>query len=381
MTHEAKLTDKYLDLKAFDFAVPPDQVAQRPLLERDHSKCLIWDGHKVSHSQVSNLSNAVPKGTLFIVNDSRVIASRIHGKLVTGGAVELLLLEPLLYTAARDAGETWLCLGKPMRKLAAGTIVTFSHGLTATIVNDCAPSDSGPLPFEARFNLAGENLLTWLEANGEMPLPPYILRKNPSADQQKFDRDRYQTVYAGDLGSVAAPTAGLHFTPEVLASLKAKQCEIMHVTLHVGAGTFLPVKTNDPARHTMHFERFMVPAQTLASIKKAKTEGRKVVVVGTTALRSLEGLHALSISENCGIEELAGKWLRTNIFIRPSFAKDRHTPWCADGIMTNFHQPESTLFMLVCALVGYHQMRAIYNEAVQQQYRFYSYGDSSLLWL
>ena len=307
-----------------------------------------------------------------------MIASRIHGKIATGGAVEFLLLEP---TGSSSGEETWLCLGKPMRKLLRGTIVAFPHGLNACIVRESEPSDGGPQPFEARFNLTGDKLLAWLEEYGEMPLPPYIARKNPSAAQQKLDRERYQTVYAGDLGSVAAPTAGLHFTEKVLASLKAKHCEVAYVTLHVGAGTFLPVKTSDPGLHTMHFERFLVPSATLAAVQKAKAQGRKVVVVGTTALRSLEGLHALSIKENCAVEDLGGKWLRTNIFIRPSLASDRYKPWCADAILTNFHQPESTLFMLVCALIGYDKMRSLYQEAVLGGYRFYSYGDSSLLWL
>jgi S-adenosylmethionine:tRNA ribosyltransferase-isomerase len=381
MACEAELTNKYLNLKAFNFEVPTDQVAQSPLAERDQSKFLIWDGHKVSHRQVFNLSDTIPNGTLFIVNDSRVIASRIHGKLKTGGAIEFLLLEPIGATAPSEIGESWLCLGKPMRKLPLGTIISFGDGLSATIARDSTPSNAGPEPFEARFNLCGENLLAWLEKNGEMPLPPYISRKNPSLDQQRFDRERYQTVYAGDLGSVAAPTAGLHFTEQVLASLKAKDCEVQYVTLHVGAGTFLPVKTEDPSQHKMHFERFLVPAKTLAAIRQAKAEGRKVVVVGTTALRSLEGLYALALSQNSTLEELAGKWLRTNIFIRPSFAGDRHKSWFADALMTNFHQPESTLFMLVCALAGYDQMHSLYKEAVHEGYRFYSYGDSSLLWL
>ena len=372
------MTNTYLDLKSFDFDVPPEQVAQSPLPERDLSKLLVWNGHTTSHSQIFNISTSIPEGTLFIVNNSRVIASRIHGKIATGGAVEFLLLEP---TGSSSGEETWLCLGKPMRKLLRGTIVAFPHGLNACIVRESEPSDGGPQPFEARFNLTGDKLLAWLEEYGEMPLPPYIARKNPSAAQQKLDRERYQTVYAGDLGSVAAPTAGLHFTEKVLASLKAKHCEVAYVTLHVGAGTFLPVKTSDPGLHTMHFERFLVPSATLAAVQKAKAQGRKVVVVGTTALRSLEGLHALSIKENCAVEDLGGKWLRTNIFIRPSLASDRYKPWCADAILTNFHQPESTLFMLVCALIGYDKMRSLYQEAVLGGYRFYSYGDSSLLWL
>ena len=160
---EDELTKINLDLKSFDFDVPPEQVAQSPLPERDLSKLLIWNGHKSSHSQISNISDSIPEGTLFIVNDSRVIASRIHGKLATGGAVEFLLLEPTCASPENDGMETWQCLGKPMRKLPRGTTVAFPHGLTASIVRDSEPSDAGPQPFEARFNLTGENLLAWLE--------------------------------------------------------------------------------------------------------------------------------------------------------------------------------------------------------------------------
>lgn len=371
--------EPYLGLKDFNFEVPESQVAQHPLKERDASKLLIWDGHNISHSQVADLYREVPEGSLFIVNNSRVIASRIHGRLETGGAIELLLLEPV--TGERPGGhESWLCLGRPMRKLSRGTKIIFSDGLSASVTRDPTHSGSGPEPFEVSLSLSGDALLAWLTAHGEMPLPPYISRKDASAAVQSEDRERYQTVYSEGLGSVAAPTAGLHFTDRVISLLKQKNCSFAHVTLHVGAGTFLPVKTNDPSDHKMHSERFLVPKETILAIAHAKAEGHKVIVVGTTALRSLEGLARLAeLSERPPLE-LAGQWLRTDIFVRPSVASQRHRPWCADALMTNFHQPESTLFMLVCALIGYHTARFVYNEATERGYRFYSYGDSSLLW-
>jgi S-adenosylmethionine:tRNA ribosyltransferase-isomerase len=366
-----------LMLTDFSFAVPDELIAQKPLQQRDDSRLLIWDGQTISHSFVRQLCDAVPKGTLFILNDSRVIASRLHGNLKTGGAIELLLLEPYQVGQA----ESWLSLGKPMRKLAVGTKIYFEDGLTAEVLDLGRPSAAGPQPFEVRLNLTGSKLLNWLDQFGEMPLPPYITRKNPSADTKTLDRSRYQTVYAQDSGSVAAPTAGLHFTESVLSSLMQRECTFANVTLHVGAGTFLPVKTSNPASHVMHSERFLVPKQTLSAISQARREGRKVITVGTTALRSLEGLCREAERQSIEPMDLTNEWLRTDIFIRPEFKSSRHQPKLCDGIMTNFHQPESTLFMLICALIGFERARALYQEAISHQYRFFSYGDSSLLWL
>ena len=368
-----------LMLQDFNFNVPDAQIAQEPLPERQASKLLVWDGHHVSHTKVQNICEVVPEGSLFIVNNSRVIASRIHGHLKTGGRVELLLLEPA--GQENEGRETWLCLGKPMRKIPEGTVISFSEGLTAKITKTHPASDQGPHPFEVELNLAGSKLLNWLDKNGEMPLPPYIDRKSSPKALHDRDRESYQTVYSQGLGSVAAPTAGLHFTESVIESLKQKKCEFAPVTLHVGAGTFLPVKTPDPQHHAMHSERFLVPRTTLAAIESTRREGRKIVVVGTTALRSLEGLCDIATKLQCAKEDLADRWLRTDIFIRPGKRSDRHLPWRADAIMTNFHQPESTLFMLICALIGFDAAHDIYKIALKENYRFFSYGDSSLLWL
>jgi S-adenosylmethionine:tRNA ribosyltransferase-isomerase len=383
----------------FSFDVPERLIAQQPLTQRDDSKLLIWDGQSITHGQVRRLCDAVPKDTLFILNDSRVIASRLHGKLKTGGAVELLLLEP----CGDDRGELWLALGKPMKKLLVGTDIYFASGLSAKVTAIRPPSDSGPQPFEVKLSLIGSDLLAWLDQHGEMPLPPYISRKNQTDTTRSLDKSRYQTVYAQSResvvrtktgkdetlgatlgstveGSVAAPTAGLHFSNQVISSLKDHGCSFAHVTLHVGAGTFLPVKTSDPAAHIMHSERYMVPRSTLQAIMDAKKNGRKIIAVGTTALRSLEGLCRQSRQQSKPISELTDQWLRTDIFIRPEFKSSRHRPQLCDGIMTNFHQPESTLFMLICALIGFDQAHTIYREAISQDYRFFSYGDSSLLW-
>ena len=368
-----------LMLKDFSFNVPDVQIAQEPLPERQASKLLVWDGHHVSHTKVKNICEVVPEGSLFIVNNSRVIASRIHGHLKTGARVEILLLEPA--GQENHGRETWLCLGKPMRKMPEGTEVSFSEGLTAKITKSNLASEQGPHPFEVELNLSGSNLLNWLDKNGEMPLPPYIDRKSSSKALHDRDRESYQTVYSQGLGSVAAPTAGLHFSESVMASLKQKKCEFAPVTLHVGAGTFLPVKTPDPKHHAMHSERFLVPRTTLLAIESARLESRKIIVVGTTALRSLEGLCDMTAKLHCAKEDLTDRWLRTDIFIRPEKRSVRYRPWRADAIMTNFHQPESTLFMFICALIGFDAAHHIYKIALKENYRFFSYGDSSLLWL
>jgi S-adenosylmethionine:tRNA ribosyltransferase-isomerase len=370
---------KKLTLRDFSFHVPEDQVAQKPLHERDSSRLLVWDGSSIRHSQTVRLSEEIPKGSLIIVNDSRVIASRLLGSLPSGGAVELLLLEPTHHP--KDQSEAWLCLGKPIRKLSEGTTLHFADGLSAKVLRPSTSTGSGPAPFLVELNLKGPNLLAWLEDYGQIPLPPYISRKDSNEDTRSQDKERYQTVYANDAGSVAAPTAGLHFSNRIIDSLKANDCRFAHVTLHVGAGTFLPVKTEDPSEHVMHSERFLVPKTTLNEIELAQKEGRKVIVVGTTALRTLEGLRMIANETRSSYEQLTDTWLRTDIFIKPQTSVDRFKPWCANALMTNFHQPESTLFMLICALVGYEEARKIYEDAISSGYRFFSYGDSSLLWL
>jgi S-adenosylmethionine:tRNA ribosyltransferase-isomerase len=367
-----------LMLKDFGFDVPEYLVAQEPLKKRDDARLLIYrPNHVFAHNYVKNLSDVVPNGALFILNDSRVIASRMIGKIATGAKIEIFLIEPQVC----DGREYWRCLGKPMKKLSADTVVSFGDGLNVRVVNDPEHSDSGPQPFLIDPSLKGTELLNWLQRNGEMPLPPYISRKTQTDEVRAMDRDRYQTVYAQGEGSVAAPTAGLHFTNDVIESLKSKQCTFEFVTLHVGAGTFLPVKSDDPANHIMHEERFLVPLRTLKAIQRAKQEGRPVIVVGTTAFRSLEGLYQASHVSKQELETLAEQWQRTSIFIRPTKASDRYTPWCADVLMTNFHQPESSLFMMVCSLIGYENARSLYDHAIKEKFRFFSYGDSSLLWL
>lgn len=367
---------KLLSLSDFNYELDESLIAQSPLAHRDDARLLVWKNKDIKDDMVKQLKSHIPEGTLFIVNNSRVIASRIRFSLPTGAGAEFLLLEP-----SSSKEERWSALARPIKKLKVGMKFDLGHGLFAEITFVPAQTEAGPEPIEVKFSKTGTALLDWLYAHGEMPLPPYIERKNVSASVHTNDRERYQTVYSEPSGSVAAPTAGLHFTPELIQDLKDHGVMFSEVTLHVGAGTFLPVKTHNVDQHMMHSERFMIPSQTYEHIKKAKMDGRKVVVVGTTALRSLEGLEKIANETSQSKESLCDKWLRTEIFIRPRTPSDRFAPWAADALMTNFHQPESTLFMLVCSLVGYDHAKRIYAHATEKKYRFFSYGDSSLLWL
>lgn len=374
-----------LTLKDFDYSLPNELVAQVPLPDRDGAKLLQFKDGEITHEHVKRLAHLVPAGSLFIVNDSKVIASRIRFQLPTGANAEFLLLEPLV-NQPHNGSEDWLALGRPKRRLRGGSVFDVGHGLQITVLETIEEpggegSHAGPKPFVIRVSMHGSEFLNWLSMHGEMPLPPYIERRDASEGVTSEDKIRYQTVYADLQGSVAAPTAGLHFTETVMDQLKKKHCEFAFVTLHVGAGTFLPVKTSNIADHEMHEERFLVPKATLVAIERAKKDRRAIIVVGTTALRSLEGLKRIAVSKDLAINELADQWHRTDIFIRPEFAESRYKSWVASALMTNFHQPESTLLMLVSALVGYETIKAIYKNAIANQYRFFSYGDSSLLWL
>jgi S-adenosylmethionine:tRNA ribosyltransferase-isomerase len=308
---------------------------------------------------------------LLILNDTKVFPSRMHGRLATGGAVELFLMAPL--------GERrWQALAKPMRKLKTGTEVSFAAGLTARVV---ARHEDGAMPtVEVELSLASEPFARWLDEHGTMPLPPYIERNDPSAATTALDRERYQTVYARERGSVAAPTAGLHFTPEILETLRQGGIEIAHVCLHVGGGTFLPVKADDPRDHQMHAENIHVPRATIDRLLAARAAGRPVIAVGTTTLRALESAFRAAGSLEA-MPSVADRWHTTRLFLRPEHENDRYRPVVIDGLITNFHQPSSTLFMLVSALIGLKAAHAMYQSAFALRYRVFSYGDAQLLWL
>ena len=366
-TNETRLTKE-----DFNYDLPDECVAHYPLKDRSQSKLLVYkNSEAIKDSKVMDLYKEFPNGALFIINDTRVLPSRLFGKTEHGGKVELFLIENL----PNFSKATWKAIGKPMKKFKVGTTLYFSNDITATIKEK---QDGSPPTVVVEFNCSRDELFCWMENEGYIPLPPYIKRDSQEKAIDSDDKDTYQTVYAKINGSVAAPTAGLHFTDEVMKKMKDNNIEFAPVTLHVGAGTFLPVKTNDISSHDMHSEHFLISDQTIERIEKANKEGIPVVCVGTTSFRAVQSYAKLLKEKDKS--ELLNKWIATDLFIYPETPEYRYKPWAVNAIMTNFHQPESTLIMLISALVGYENMKKIYSHAVNMKYRFFSYGDSSLLW-
>ena len=334
----------------FDFELPERLIAQTPLERRDGSRLLTLDKTtgQTGHFHFYDLPRFLRPGDCLVLNDSRVLPARLIGHRPTGGACEVLLLV--------DKGDKcWECLVRPGRKLRTGAQVIFGNGeLTATVEEELA--DGKRL---VRFAYEGI-FLEILEHLGKMPLPPYI-----KAELQ--DNERYQTVYSKVVGSAAAPTAGLHFTPELLRQVEEMGVKLCYVTLHVGLGTFRPVKAEDIQDHEMHAEFCMVSRETAEIINQTKRQGGRVICVGTTSCRTIESFAA----EDGTMTERSG-W--TNIFIYPGYRFK-----VLDGLVTNFHLPQSTLIMLVSALAGREHVLAAYREAVEKEYRFFSFGDAMLI--
>ena len=335
-----KTSDFYYDL-------PEELIAQTPLEKRDTSRLMVLDrvSGEVTHKHFYDIIDYLNPGDCLVMNDSRVLPARLLGHRPTGGAAEVLLL--------RDLGnKCWECLCKPGRKMQPGSEVIFGNGeLTATVKE---VRDDGNRIVE--FHYEGI-FLEVLERLGKMPLPPYI--KAELADQE-----RYQTVYSREVGSAAAPTAGLHFTNELLDKIRAKGIRTAFVTLHVGLGTFRPVKAENILEHHMHSELCMMNAETAEILNNTKRSGGRVICVGTTSCRTLE-----SLVNDDGSFEAKSKW--TEIFIYPGY-----TFKAMDGLITNFHLPESTLVMLVSAFAGREHVLSAYEQAVKEQYRFFSFGDA-----
>jgi len=350
----------------FDYRLPPELIAQHPLPRRDDSRLLILNrnGGHIEHSQSRELPKFLRAGDVLVLNNSRVIPARLRGvNARTGGRFEILLLE-------ENSTNDWWTMVRPAKRAGVGTQITLFDprgnpaGICATVVEI---NDQG----DRRLNFSGlPDIRGQLERLGETPLPPYIHRAHELVE----DRERYQTVYARIGGSVAAPTAGLHFTPGLLEQFRGRGVQICFVTLHVGAGTFLPVKTETLAAHKMHEERFAVGAETANIVNEARRSGRRVLAVGTTTLRVLE---SVALSNRGKIVENEGK---TGIFIHPPFEFQ-----IVNALLTNFHLPRSTLLMLVSAFAAPRETRgrelilAAYTQAIQERYRFYSYGDAMLI--
>ena len=340
-----------MSLKTADFFydLPPELIAQSPSEKRDHSRLLVLDRKKTEprHRHFFDLPEYLERGDCLVLNNSRVIPARLLGEREGGGFAELLLLSD-------KGGNEWECLARPGRRITAGTRLSFGGGLLKGEVTAVLPSGNRLV----RFDYDGL-WLPMLEKLGVMPLPPYITKKLD-------DPERYQTVYARAPGSVAAPTAGLHFTPELLDEIARKGVSIAEVTLHVGLGTFRPVKVSDISEHVMHSEVYEVSQAAADTVNGARAAGGRIIAVGTTACRTLE-----AAGQGGVLRPGSGQ---TDIFITPGYEFS-----LVDALVTNFHLPESTLVMLVSALAGRERILEAYGEAIREKYRFFSFGDAMLI--
>ena len=342
---------KKMQLDKFNYNLPPELIAQNPTDKRDHSRLLVYKDNRVEHKHFYNIIDYLQSGDVLVLNNSKVFPARLIGKKETGGKVEIFLLK-------EESLDTWECL-VGHTKATVGLIVNFENDLQAELTKQLDNS------WLVKFNKSSNELMDCIQMIGKTPLPPYI-----KTEDSKNVKERYQTVYADKMGSVAAPTAGFHFTEELLDELKKKGVQIEYVTLHVGMGTFAPVKTEDITKHKMHSEYYEIKESVWNNIQKAKRDNRRIISVGTTATRVLESA-AIKI-------QLSG-W--TDIFIYPGYEYK-----IVDSLITNFHLPKSSLIMLVSALLedkgssdGIKDLKKIYQEAIEQKYRFYSFGDAMII--
>ncbi len=340
-----------MDVKQYDFDLPEELIAQVPLLDRSASRLMVLnrDKHEIGHHHFSDIKQFLQPGDCLVLNDTRVLPARLYGsKEDTGGKVEVLLLH-------QDHEDEWEVLVKPAKKVKLGTKIVFGEG---KLVAECIGlQEHGGR--KVRFSYGGI-FLEVLESLGEMPLPPYIKEQLP-------DQERYQTVYAREEGSAAAPTAGLHFTKELLEEIEQSGVEIAYLTLHVGLGTFRPVSVENVEEHEMHAEFYQLSHETAEQLQRVKQKGGRIISVGTTSTRTLETI----MRDHESFKEASG-W--TNIFIYPPYQLK-----AVDGLITNFHLPQSTLIMLVSALAGRDFILEAYHKAVEEKYRFFSFGDAMLI--
>ena len=345
-----------LRLADFDFDLPGELIARHPASPRDSARLLVVSAG-LEDRRVADLPGLLHPGDLMIFNDTKVIPAQLSGRRAARADGSEAKIEVTLHK--REGADLWRAFAKPARRLAPDDRVHFGEDFWAEVLAKTAEGE-----VTLRFNVAGGALRQALDRHGQMPLPPYIRKLRPTAARDAID---YQTVYARPEGAVAAPTAGLHFTPALLADLAARGIEQAHLTLHVGAGTFLPVKTERVQDHRMHAEFGEISGGTAAAINRARSEGRRLIAVGTTSLRLLEA----AADERGRCREFSGE---TDIFITPGYRFKT-----SDLLMTNFHLPKSTLFMLVAAFAGLERVKAAYAHAILGRYRFFSYGDACLL--
>ncbi|MFS0751326.1 tRNA preQ1(34) S-adenosylmethionine ribosyltransferase-isomerase QueA [Oceanobacillus sp. 1P07AA] len=341
-----------MQIEDFDFDLPEELIAQTPLKDRTSSRLCVLDKQtsEITHRHFKDITSYLQKGDCLVLNDTKVLPARLYGvKLDTGAKIEVLLLH-------QEEGDTWEVLVKPAKKVKVGTEIVFGNGeLKATCIDY---KDHGGRIMTFSYTGIFYEILDQL---GEMPLPPYIKEQLP-------EQDRYQTVYAKEKGSAAAPTAGLHFTDKLLEDIKAMGVSIVFITLHVGLGTFRPVSVDSVEEHDMHSEFYSMSEATAATLNEAKETGRRIITVGTTSTRTLETI----ARDNNGKFVATRGW--TDIFIYPPYEFR-----AIDGLITNFHLPKSTLIMMVSALAGKEAILHAYNEAVEEKYRFFSFGDAMLI--
>jgi len=339
-----------VNVSDFYYDLPEELIAQTPIEKRDESRLMVLnrEDQSIEHKKFKDIIDYLEPGDCLVRNNTKVIPARLYGKKATGAKIEFLLLNQI-------EGDIWESIVRPGHKLKPGTEVEFGDGLLKATVLDIMPGGTRKVEFkyEGIFNEI-------LDKIGLMPLPPYI-------HESLKDKDRYQTVYARYEGSAAAPTAGLHFTPELFEKLKQKGVEVANVTLHVGIGTFRPVKVENVEEHHMHSEHYYIKQEDVEKINSAKKNGKRVIGIGTTSCRVLETI----ADEDGMVKPTEGD---TQIFIYPGYKFK-----CLDGLITNFHLPESTLIMLVSALAGKEYIMRAYNEAVKERYRFFSFGDAMFI--
>ncbi|MEL6261171.1 MAG: tRNA preQ1(34) S-adenosylmethionine ribosyltransferase-isomerase QueA [Cyanobacteria bacterium J06626_6] len=355
-TDASSIDDRDYELSAYSYHLPTSRIAQNPVVPRDRAKLLIIDSQNThQHSHFYELGDWLLPGDLLVLNDTKVIPARLFGRKASGGAAEVLLVEPL------DDGR-WLTLVRPGRRIQPGTEILFGEAgesplLKAVVLSRDEPTGGRVVSL---VPLVEGSISSLVHQLGQVPLPPYITQSASLPEQ-------YQTVFAQREGAIAAPTAGLHFTESLLSQLASKGIQTAKITLHVGIGTFRPVEVTDIETHEMHEERIEVPAKTVEKIRQTKASGGRVIAVGTTSTRALEGAYAA-----CGkLQTYSG---RTDLFIYPGYQ------WrVIDGLITNFHLPGSSLLMMVSALIGRERLMQIYEDAIAQDYRFYSFGDAMLI--